>query len=660
MKPITQLATNHFHTFIRHADGGISATSTDSTEHVDLTPLMPHISEMIVDESGFIAHDGQNVYISQTFPKAIYRIPLQSITPQQLAVNLVRTSNTNDEGAFKSGRQTRQISFQILGTDGDIYHLEPEFTTHDADSDWHIVDQHDYTFIRLHSPHAIRQIITTHNDYLNDQAAYVIGQNAHVYQITSCTDSTLELHAVGQIPDAYTHAHIHSIQTQSPFIGLDSGLNPLFLCAHVDGTLHMDILGTNAYHFVLPTQIQTVTAFACISTLEALLLIAIHDQGTLSIEVVSIHAKVPAAYVIESIMSHQPLFMRHATLANVVQINAIQFTDMAIPCNPLGHIQLFGIVNDTHVCPLITMNPVMRVTIPDHMLYARPLPTAHGDLPIISVPVAATDDTLYWIDRNNVVNQITWIDNAPHVAPTQFINAVAISGAYDTLLVLDSDGRVSSTGDDVPAGLTHVVSITAGEFNAYAQCSDGSIVAWGNNDDYIVSHIQTHTDITSVVGGRHHVLFLTSQGRVGHLGSRAMNEADTYPLYTHGVRMIAGADFCAMAWLEDGRVVDLFERNISAITTCINVAQLACTCSLYAVRTQNNDTTIYYRYELLHGEQSNDWKTLTCTDVIHITATAHMLILVFTDGRIRAWFSDDQFGFAPVELPIPESVRCRV
>ena len=237
---------------------------------------------------------------------------------------------------------------------------------------------------------------------------------------------------------------------------------------------------------------------------------------------------------------------------------------------------------------------------------------------------------------------------------------MAIAGAYDTLLVLHSDGRVSSTGDDVPAGLIHVVSITAGEFNAYAQRSDGSIVAWGENEDYIVTHMHAHTDITSVVGGRRHVLFLTPQGHVEHHGSSAMNEADTYPLYTTGVRMITGADFCAMAWLDDGRVVDLFDRNIPTIATSTNVVQLACTRSLYAVRAQNNDTTIYYRHELRHGKQSSDWQTLTLTGVTHITATAHMLILVFTDGRIRVWFSDNQFGFAPVELPIPESVRCHV
>jgi len=123
---------------------------------------------------------------------------------------------------------------------------------------------------------------------------------------------------------------------------------------------------------------------------------------------------------------------------------------------------------------------------------------------------------------------------------------------------------------------------------------------------------------------------------------------------------ITGADFCAMAWLDDDRVVDLFDRNIPTIETSTNVAQLACTSSLYAVRTQINDTTIYYRHELRQRELSSDWQTLTLTGVIHIAATAHMLILVFTDGRIRVWFSDDQFGFAPVELPIPESVRCRV
>src|SRR5688572_17871973 len=105
----------------------------------------------------------------------------------------------------------------------------------------------------------------------------------------------------------------------------------------------------------------------------------------------------------------------------------------------------------------------------------------------------------------------------PPNAPT---NLVALSLAVDHGLALKSDGTVFAWGDnmngqcDVPAGLSGVVKIAAGEFFSVALKSDGSILVWGAND-YGQRHVPpVVTGITDISAGHGHVLARKSNGTV--------------------------------------------------------------------------------------------------------------------------------------------------
>jgi len=65
----------------------------------------------------------------------------------------------------------------------------------------------------------------------------------------------------------------------------------------------------------------------------------------------------------------------------------------------------------------------------------------------------------------------------------------------------------------VPAGLTNVVAVAAGDAHSLAVRADGIVVAWGNNDDDQTSVPPGLTNAVAVAAGSAHSLAATSPTR---------------------------------------------------------------------------------------------------------------------------------------------------
>ena len=71
--------------------------------------------------------------------------------------------------------------------------------------------------------------------------------------------------------------------------------------------------------------------------------------------------------------------------------------------------------------------------------------------------------------------------------PTGLSNVVAVAAGEDDSLALKSDGTVVAWGDNefgqtnVPLGMSNVMAIAAGDFHSLALKNDGTLVSWGDN-----------------------------------------------------------------------------------------------------------------------------------------------------------------------------------
>lgn len=141
-------------------------------------------------------------------------------------------------------------------------------------------------------------------------------------------------------------------------------------------------------------------------------------------------------------------------------------------------------------------------------------------------------------------------------------DAVAIAAGRWHRLALKSDGTVVAWGNndsgqcDVPAGLSGVVAISAGSYHSLALKGDGTVVGWGANaSGQSMVPVGLH-DVVAIsaatVGG--HSLALKSDGTVVAWGSNQSGQS-TVPPDLRGVVAVAAGGHHSLAVLSDGTAV---------------------------------------------------------------------------------------------------------
>ncbi len=100
--------------------------------------------------------------------------------------------------------------------------------------------------------------------------------------------------------------------------------------------------------------------------------------------------------------------------------------------------------------------------------------------------------------------------------PAGLTDIVAIAAGNQHSLALKSDGTVVAWGYDyygestVPAGLTNVVAIAAGGSHSLALKRDGTVVAWGGNTAGQSTVPADLTNVVAIAGGDYYSLALVA------------------------------------------------------------------------------------------------------------------------------------------------------
>ena len=132
------------------------------------------------------------------------------------------------------------------------------------------------------------------------------------------------------------------------------------------------------------------------------------------------------------------------------------------------------------------------------------------------------------------------------------------SGNYGHFVVVKSDGTVGAFGDNsagqlnVPAGLTGVVAVAAGEGSAMALKADGTVVEWGSL--WMGAAPAGLSGVVAIARGTSHALALKADGTVVAWGYNASGQCNV-PAGLTGVVAIAGSVSSSFALKSDGTVV---------------------------------------------------------------------------------------------------------
>jgi alpha-tubulin suppressor-like RCC1 family protein len=167
------------------------------------------------------------------------------------------------------------------------------------------------------------------------------------------------------------------------------------------------------------------------------------------------------------------------------------------------------------------------------------------------------------------------------------VTKIAAGGQF--AIAIKTDGSLVAWGNndkgqtDAPAG-TGFTAIDGGDFHGLAVKSDGTVLGWGDNTFGQANAPAGLTGVVAVSAGKNHSLALLSNGRVVGWGNNAFGQISIPTDATNVVAIAAGRD-CSLAVTADGKVLRWGQ------TTFANFASLP-TSGAIAVAAENQNAII--------------------------------------------------------------------
>lgn len=233
--------------------------------------------------------------------------------------------------------------------------------------------------------------------------------------------------------------------------------------------------------------------------------------------------------------------------------------------------------------------------------------------------------------------------------PLDLSNAVAVAaGAYHSL-ALKPDGTVEAWGFDqdgetnVPPGLSNVVSIAAGFGHSLALRRDGTVAAWGRGSEGQTTVPAGLSNVIAIAAGTYSSLALTADGQVTLWGQTVFAQPNAMPRLTNVVA-IAASTFC-LALQGDGTVAAWGAGNVGQTNVpsgLSNVVAIAADGS-HALALKADGTIVAWGSNS-YG-QTNVPANLTA--VAAISAGFNHSLALKADGTVVAW-GDNSYGQAAV------------
>ena len=215
-----------------------------------------------------------------------------------------------------------------------------------------------------------------------------------------------------------------------------------------------------------------------------------------------------------------------------------------------------------------------------------------------------------------------------------------ISGFYRHVLVVNADGTVTAFGDndlggcDVPAGLTGVVAVSAGDSISLALKSDGTVVEWGGQAPWGPMYGRPPAGLTNVVAISRtgHGLALKSDGTVVAWGDNNYGQRNV-PAGLTNVVAIAGSEYTSFALKSDGTVVSWGRQsNIPAGLSGV-IAIDACPYG-GAVALKSDGTVVTWDF----GSPPDG-----LSGVVAVAAGSTHMAALKSDGTVVAWGANTAF-----------------
>ena len=292
-------------------------------------------------------------------------------------------------------------------------------------------------------------------------------------------------------------------------------------------------------------------------------------------------------------------------------------------------------------------------TIPDKILGASPFlvsaPLASSGLPV-KLTIKSGPAT---ISGNSItINGIGSVILAANQEGNQNYNpAPEVIGSFG----VTAGKRVESWGYDsgyglanVPNGLTDVIQVAAGEYHNLALKSDGTVVAWGNNNSGAINVPSAAKNITQISAGDAFSVALKSDGTVFCWGANSYGQCNV-PAGLSGVIAISAGAYHVLALKSDGSVVGWgrsSEGQLSIPAGLRGVKQLAAG-AWHSVALKNDGSVIAW------GGTTYNLSTVPqgLSNVKQIAAGYYHTLALKEDGTLVQWsYSWGNVNYLPASL----------
>lgn len=229
--------------------------------------------------------------------------------------------------------------------------------------------------------------------------------------------------------------------------------------------------------------------------------------------------------------------------------------------------------------------------------------------------------------------------------PSGLDSLTKIEGGYNHSVALKSDGTVVAWGNNngtqgitqVPAGLSSVIDIDAGWNWTVARRSNGTLVSWGANDSAQITQTPTNQSFISVAAGNMHGVALKNDGTVVCWGRGDFGQK-TVPAGLNNAIAVAAGGHWTMALKNDGTVAAWGAITNFPPIGLSNISKIAAGDS-FGLALRSNGTVVAWgdnTYGQLNIPAGLD-------NVTSIYATALTAYAIKTDGSVVSW-GDNRFG----------------
>lgn len=207
-------------------------------------------------------------------------------------------------------------------------------------------------------------------------------------------------------------------------------------------------------------------------------------------------------------------------------------------------------------------------------------------------------------------------------------------------LAVASDGTVQAWGynDDgqlnVPAGLTGVVAVAAGESHSLALKADGTVVAWGGGYSGVSYVPAGVNNAVAIAAGGEHSLVLRADGTVVAAGRNGHFQCDV-PAGLTGVTAIAGGGIHSLALKADGTVVGWGDNTWNQCTAPTGLSDVVAISAggLHSLALKADGTVVAW------GRSSEQQCSVPAglSDVVAISAGLNHSLALKADGTVVGW-----------------------